>query len=281
MKTFILSVSLAAALLLAPTAGAQGEAPAETETPSITGFDMVLIHGLGSSAEVWHKLSPFLESGFDLFVYEIPGHGSTPTVPNLSIETASDDLARFIDDNAIEAPILVGHGIGGMIAMNYAFRFTQDVRRLVIIDAAPVQLADKAQKIEVAGKLLEDYDRFIAGHFLNLSPVEDVTDMVLDQALRTDRVSLTQLLMSSFDFDLREELAYQVMPILVIGSATMFPHDEDPLVFLDSIGYANAQTIAYKPMPDTGHFVMLEKPVQVAGALISYCFEDERSTKLK
>lgn len=281
MKTGTLLTTLTAVVIFIGAGMAPGAEPADPDSASITGFDMVLIHGLGSCAEVWHKLSPYLASGFDLFTYEIPGHGHTPTVPNLTIETASGDLARFIDDNAIEEPILVGHGIGAMIAMNYAFRFTQDVRRLIIIDAAPVQLADKAQKVAVAGQLLEDYDRFIADYFLHLSPIEEVTDKVVDQALRTDRVSLTQLLMSSFDFDLREELGYQIMPILVIGSATMFPHDEEPMVFLDSIGYANAQTIAYKPMPATGHFVMLEKPIQVAGAIISYSFEDNRSTKLK
>jgi len=242
---------------------------------------MVLIHGLGSSAEAWQKLTPFLESGFNLTIYELPGHGHTAPVPNLTIETASRDLARFIEDNGLDRPILVGHGIGGMIAMNYAFRFTDDVRRLIIIDAAPVQLATTEQKVDVTDRLLNDYDRFVADYFLQLSPDAEITDLIVDQALRTDRVSFTQLLMSSFDFDLREELAYQTVPILVIGSATMFPPYEDPLEHLDSIGYANAQTIGYKLMPQTGHFVMLEQPIQVAGAIIAYSLEDESSTKLK
>jgi len=254
--------------------GAEPPAPWRDEAESISGYDMVLIHGLGSSAEAWHKLTPFLAAGFNLSTYELPGHGHTPVIPNLSIESASRDLARFIEDNALEEPILVGHGIGGMIAMNYAFRFANDVRRLIIIDAAPMQLASTEQKGHVAQRLMDDYDQFVAESFLGLSPMEKVTDLIVDQALRTDRVSFTQLLMSSFDFDLRDELAYQTVPILVIGSATMFPSFDHPLDYLDSIGYANAQTIAYKLMPETGHFVMLEQPILVANTIIAYSVSD-------
>jgi len=268
------------ALLLAAGAGAAPEtgvpAPQEPGT-SLSGYDMVLIHGLGSSAEVWRRLTPYLEQGFELHVYELPGHGRTPTIKNLTLETASHDLAAYIENNRLVAPILVGHGIGGMIAMHYAFALDGDVQRLVVIDAAPLQLATPDQKKQVADGLLNDYDRFVAATFLPLSENEETAQLIVDQALRTDQVSLTQLLMSSFDFDLRETLRDRDVPILVVGSAAFFPHDHSPMEFLDTVGYENALTLSYKPMPQTGHFVMLEQPILVANAVIGYSLEDKRS----
>ncbi len=268
------------ALCLAAGAGAAPESgvphPPETSR-SLTGQDMVLIHGLGSSAEAWRRITPYLEAGFEIHVYELPGHGRTPPVKNLSLEAASRDLAVYIENNRLVEPVLVGHGIGGMIALHYAFALDGDAHSVVVIDAAPVQLATPDQKRQVADGLLEDYDRFVAATFEPLSEDGEIAQLVLDQALRTDQASLTQLLMSSFDFDVRETLQYRDLPILVIGSAAFFPHDRHPMDYLDTVGYAQALTISFKPMPRTGHFVMLEQPVAVAAAVIGHSLGDSRS----
>ncbi len=279
MKIRTATAILAALLLAAGACAAPGTGVPAPQEPraSLSGYDMVLIHGLGSSAEVWRRLTPYLEQGFELHVYELPGHGRTPPVKNLTLEAASRDLAAYIENNRLVAPILVGHGVGGMIAMHYAFALDGDVQRLVVIDAAPLQLANPDQKTQVADGLLNDYDRFVAATFLPLSENEETAQLIVDQALRTDQVSLTQLLMSSFDFDLRETLRDRDVPVLVVGSAAFFPHDQSPMEFLDTVGYENALTLSYKPMPQTGHFVMLEQPVLVANAVIGYSLEDKRA----
>lgn len=264
---------LALAVLLlggAASAATQDAGADSTEVRPVKGMNLVLIHGVGSSAACWDRVVPFLDKGFELWIYEIPGHGHKPPIRNLSIDTATQDLALWLQEHDVTEPVVVGHGLGGMIAMNYAFRYADDVSKLIIIDAAPKQLADREQKAEIAQRLAHDYDNFVAGYFLNLSPDPEITDLIVDQALRTDQISFTQLLISSFDFDLTEDLYYQTIPILVIGTATMLPQPDLAMDYLDAMGYSNAQTISYKTMPHSGHFVMLEQPIATAGVIIGW-----------
>lgn len=265
---FATAVAVLVLLASSAVAWASGEGPATDR--SATGMNMVLIHGLGSSAKVWNEVVPFLHHGFSVWTYEIPGHGRTEPLRNMSLDSVTQDLAHWLQDRGVTEPIVVGHGFGGMIAMNYAFRYADDVRKLVIIDATPKQLADAEQKADIIRHLADDYDAFVAGHFLSISSDEAIVHRVLDQALRTEQISFTQLMISSFDFDVTEDLYYQTTPIMVVGSSSMLPEPDLALEYLDAMGYANAQTISYKVMPENGHFVMLEDPIATAGVIIGW-----------
>jgi len=283
------ALMLLAVFALAPLpAGAQQAPPPPAaddtlslDLPSVlaSGTDngeIVLVHTIGSSAEVWHAVATRLKESFRVYVYELPGHGATPPRPGLSIADAAADLERFIDDNNLVYPTVVGHGMGGLIAMSYVFDHPAMVKNLVVIDAAPRQLADADQKIEISKQLLTNYDQFVAGYFMQLSQREDIADRLVDQALRTHQASFTELLMSSFDFDLSEELPLQAVPILVVGSGMLFPDPRTEAVMarLGAIGYASTRNLNYKVIPASGHFVMLEKPAFLSSVIAAYAAMD-------
>ena len=234
------------------------------------GYEMVLIHTIGSSADVWDDMLPLLQIGYRVWTFELPGHGHTRPIKNLTVQSAARELARFIHENGIGYPILVGHGMGGLIAMDYTFHHPDAVKRLIVIDAAPKQLATREQKERVAYQLLHHYDRFVAGYFQGMSPRKDIADRIVDQALRTDQISFTELLLSSFDFDLTDLLPRQSVPILVIGSATFFPDPDNARATLNQMGWDKARSIAFKTMPGCGTFVMLEQPTYTASVIIAF-----------
>ncbi|MHB8080210.1 MAG: alpha/beta fold hydrolase [Candidatus Krumholzibacteriia bacterium] len=247
----------------APAIAPDGEGRGERE--------MVLIHGLGSSADVWTPMVATLSRSYRVRLYELPGHGRTAPVPHLTIESAAADLGRYLKANDIVQPVLVGHAMGGLIAMRYAFDHPTEIKRLILIDAAPKQLASPEQKARVADQLLTDYDRFVAETYARMSPDPAITRRVVDQALKTDRPSFTSLLMSSFTFDLTEELPRQAVPILLIGSGLLLPTDKNVPAQLDALGYTNARTVSFKRVERTGHFVMLEQPDYLASIILAWC----------
>lgn len=233
--------------------------------------EMVLIHGLGSDAGVWTPMVPILSRAYRVRLYELPGHGHTAPAPHLTIASAAADLERFLKENDIVQPVLVGHAMGGLIAMRYAFDHPAQVKRLVLIDAAPKQLATPEQKSRIAERLLTDYDRFVAETYSRMSPDPEITRRIVDRALKTDRPSFTSLLLSSFSFDITEELPRQAVPILLVGSALLLPTDKDIPGQLDALGYTNARTISFKRVDKTGHFVMLEQPDFLASVIVAWC----------
>lgn len=259
----ILSLLLIALSLAAPTAAQ--DAPARTSD-----YDLVLIHGLGGNATIWEDVVPMLRLAFNVWVFEMPGHGTTPPIPDASIETFSQELEDYILENGLERPTLVGHGMGGLVAMRYAFDRPDAVNRLVLIDCAPKQLATDEQKAAVADQLVHNYDRFVAGYYMNMSPREKVNEEVTDIALRTDQITFQQMLMSSFDFDVTDELKRQSIPILLVGSAMMFPVPSQAAQTLERMGFGDARAIAFKTMPEVGHYMMIEQPGYLSSTIIAF-----------
>ena len=119
--------------------------------------------------------------------------------------------------------------------------------------------------------LLHDYDRFVAESYARMSFDPEITRRVVDQALKTDRASFTSLLMSSFSFDLTEELPRQAVPILLVGSAMLLPSDQNIPQQLDALGYGDARTISFKRVDRTGHFIMIEQPDFLASLIMAWC----------
>jgi len=142
-------------------------------------FEMVLIHGLGANTEIWDSILPYLSGTFKVWTFELSGHGLTQPTVNPSIESEAKRLADFLKEEGIVYPTLVGHGMGGMIALQFAMEHPADAHRLIMIDSAPMQLATKEQKELIGNAIMEDYDRFVAGRYMNMSFESEITEKIL------------------------------------------------------------------------------------------------------
>ena len=233
-------------------------------------LEILLIHGLGSNAEVWDMLLPYLQGTFKVAVFEMSGHGKTQPVVDPTISSEVVRLEEFIKAQGFAYPTLVGHGMGGMIALEYSLKHPADVHRLIMMDAAPIQLASIDQKNEVGQQLINNYDRFIAGRYSLMSPLPDISEQVVDSALKTDSASFISMLMSSFDFDLTDQQPTLTVPLLVMGSELLFPHPDQSRAILNQIGFGKARALSFKRLGKTGHFMMLERPVYTASVLLAF-----------
>ncbi len=238
-------------------------------------LEIVLIHGLGSNAEVWDSIVPYLSGTFKVAVFEMSGHGQTQPIMDPSIIKEAARLEKFIKEQRFAYPTLVGHGMGGMVALEYTLDHPADVHRLIMMDAGPVQLASIDQKNEVGQQLLTNYDQFVATRYSSMSPLPDITEQVMDTALRTDSASFISMLMSSFDFDKTEQLYDMPVPLLVIGSELLFPTADQSRAILDQIGFGNARSLSFKRVGRTGHFMMLERPVYTVSVILAFGVDAE------
>ena len=233
-------------------------------------FELVLIHDVGSRATVWDEVTPFLIGTFDVHAFELAGHGSTQPIAEPSIEKEAARLDDFLADNDIEYPTLVGHGIGGMIALRYTLDHPSRVYRLILIDTAPKQLATPEQKKQLIDLLAGDYGQTVAERALNMSPNPVIADQLVDTALRTDSASFIGLLLSTMDLDMTPELDTLSVPLLVVGSEMMFPASENSQAILYAVGFGHARSLSFKRIVGAGHFVMLEQPIQTASVLLAF-----------
>ncbi|MEN8007409.1 MAG: alpha/beta hydrolase [Candidatus Krumholzibacteriota bacterium] len=274
---FLVVLALAAALSVPAIAQEIAQEEEPQAPPSVQKIiegrgenEMVLIHGLGGNADIWDDCLPHLKGTFKVWTFELSGHGQTQPIVDSTIEKEAGRLGEFLEEQGIVYPTLVGHAMGGMIALRYSIDHPADVNRLIVLDAAPKQLAGKEQKAAVGQELANDYDRFVYSRFLNMTPDKEVTDRIVDTALRTDSATFISLLMSSFDFDVSDKLYSLPVPMLVVGSELMFPGKGNSKHQLEHYGFGKARTLSFKRMGGTGHFMMLEQPRYLSSVLLAF-----------
>jgi pimeloyl-ACP methyl ester carboxylesterase len=138
-----------------------------------TGTPVVLIHGLPGTAEDFNKVAPLL-AGHRTIAFDRPGFGYSGDGYlkfNRQIATL-DSLLRALHVNR---PILVGHSYGGTIALAFAERHPNEIRGLVLVDAA------------AAGQHLGSYDQLQA-HLvkaLQLPVIHQIANATFAQLLTT------------------------------------------------------------------------------------------------
>jgi len=110
--------------------------PASLATP------ILLIHGLFGSAVNWHtivgRLHALLGADRRLIVPDLRNHGQSPHDPILSYEAMAEDLIGLLDQLGIARAALVGHSLGGKVAMWLALNRPERVAALAVVDIAPV-----------------------------------------------------------------------------------------------------------------------------------------------
>jgi pimeloyl-ACP methyl ester carboxylesterase len=98
------------------------------------GAAVVLLHGLGSDADSWGRISPALAKSFRVVNFEIPGYSLAKPGPSSDdLDTLATSLASCLDAMNIRQYVLIGHSFGGAIAMVLARRAPTRCLALVLI----------------------------------------------------------------------------------------------------------------------------------------------------
>lgn len=102
-----------------------------------SGEPVVLVHGLGGTAEAWVNMVPYLSRDFLVYAPDMPGFGQTPLAPGKQcITTHAEYLGHFLDVLGYPQVTLVGQSLGGWIATRYTAEHPERVKRLYLLNSA-------------------------------------------------------------------------------------------------------------------------------------------------
>ena len=101
------------------------------------GSPVVILHGLLGSSSNWRSIARRLAERHRVFALDLPNHGESPHVDTMSYPAMAKDVAAFLDDQQLASATLIGHSMGGKIAMRLALDRPERVERLVVVDIAP------------------------------------------------------------------------------------------------------------------------------------------------
>lgn len=106
------------------------------------GFPMVIIHGLYGSSDNWMTIAKELSKTNEVYLIDLRNHGNSPHSDEFSISSMTEDIHEFYLKNQISKSILMGHSLGGKIAMEFTYKYQKYVQKLVVVDISPRNYID-------------------------------------------------------------------------------------------------------------------------------------------
>jgi pimeloyl-ACP methyl ester carboxylesterase len=221
------------------------------------GTPIVLIHGLGSSSEIWAALMQLLKKDCLVYAPDLPGFGRTPLAPEgTNIHTHVLYLKRFLDVLGYPRVTLVGNSLGGWIATRFAVEYPDRVERLYLLNSAGLRRENMhspyvKDRIEANNSIQQ-----MLGYPL------PVPTFVLDALVHNAQSPAYAGFIRGYDS--REELD-AVLADVEAPTTIIWGEGDNLLPLICAYdfhqGISNSELVL---LPHTGHMPQLQNPVKVA-----------------
>ena len=246
--------------------------------------DVVLIPGMGSSRAVWDAEAKLLAPNYRLHLVQLNGFGGSAAAGNATgpiLAGVVEDLHAYIEASIMH-PAVVGHSMGGLLALMLADKYPADVRKMVIVDTLPFygmvfDPTGTVESLSAQGKVIHDQliampaDQYAAMIPISMSALVKNADgqkLVTAMTVASDRAVFANSMLEDLQTDLRPDLAKIKTPALLL-----YPWDAS--VSPDPTGIDAVYLLAYKPMPnmklvridDSRHFIMYDQPAKMDAAI--------------
>ena len=103
------------------------------------GEPLIILHGLLGSLDNWQTLAKQYAEHFTVFIIDLRNHGKSPHSDEFSYNLMVEDLLNFCNENFIYRCHVLGHSMGGKVAMQFALRHSDYIEKLIVADIAPVK----------------------------------------------------------------------------------------------------------------------------------------------
>lgn len=246
------------------------------------GPHFVLIHGAGGETRVWpatwrHTAAAASTIGlsitadrsrmtnYSIYAIDLPGHGASPGPAKQSIDDLGDVVAAFIDLEDLDDVIVVGHSMGGAIALNLAARrLPQVVSQVIVASAARIAVSD-----DILSGLETDFENtvgFIVKYSFDRASGPFFPGKARAYTLAAGPAATHADFLACAAFDMRGDLGDIELPTLVIASKN---DRMIPLKFSAALAAAlpNAEIVS---IPDCGHYPHLDRTTLVERAIAGF-----------
>lgn len=99
---------------------------------------LLILHGLFGSGRNWNSLAKKLSEQFCVYVLDLRNHGDSPHSDKMDYPHMAADVAAFMDREGLKRATVIGHSMGGKVAMWLALTQPEKVGKLIAVDIAPV-----------------------------------------------------------------------------------------------------------------------------------------------
>jgi esterase len=100
---------------------------------------LIILHGLFGSLDNWQSIARQLSQDFSVWIIDQRNHGRSPHSDEMNYLALAQDLEAFMQSNHLDSAHILGHSMGGKVAMTFALMYPGMVEHLIIADIGPIQ----------------------------------------------------------------------------------------------------------------------------------------------
>lgn len=254
------------------------------------GEPFVILHGLYGSSDNWVGMARELQNYFRVIVVDLRNHGRSPHSKTLNYDVMADDVLELMNDLQIYSANIMGHSMGGKVALAFAALNPERIKRLVVVDVSvrSYSVADGDVHLAEHGAILRALLK------INLSEVDsrNQVDEMLAESIPSERIRafLLKNLYRDKDKEFRWRLNLNVIydniqevlkgleqfrldfqkltqPVLFIkGGDSLYIQEKDYKLFENYFMNSKVEIIK-----DASHWVHAEKPKEFLDVVKNFC----------
>lgn len=203
--------------------------PFEAKKTGTARQSIIFIPGFASSGEVWNETAAQFEKNFSCHVLTMKGFAGVKPAGEASFKDWEKGIADYIKDQKMEKPIIIGHSMGGGLAMALAADYPELISKIVIVDALPclAALSDPNFKSKenndctpavtrMKAMTDEQFKEMQTGMIPRLVADASMQEKVIGWSINSDRTTFAKMYCDFSNTDLREKIKNIQCPALVL-----------------------------------------------------------------
>lgn len=190
---------------------------------------IIFIPGFASSGDVWNETKVNFEKDFTCYTLTMAGFAGAKPQPNATFKNWENEIANYIKANKIEKPIVIGHSMGGGMALAIAADYPELISKIVVVDALPClnALMDpsfKSKENNDCTSMVNQMTTMSDTQFYDMQKktmprlLDDASklDMVVDWSVKSDRKTFAEMYCDFSNTDLRDKISTIKCPSLIL-----------------------------------------------------------------
>ena len=190
---------------------------------------IIFIPGFASSAEVWNETKSNFEKDFTCYTLTMAGFAGVKPQPNATFENWKTEIANYIKTNKIEKTIIIGHSMGGGLALAIAADYPELIGKIVVVDALPslsalMDPSFKSKENNDCTPMVNQITAMSDSQFYDMQKmsiprlVENISkqDLIIDWSVKSDRKTFAEMYCDFSNTDLRNKISTIKCPALIL-----------------------------------------------------------------
>ena len=234
------------------------------------GEPILLFPGFACTGDVWEATVAELSKDYECHVFTFAGFGDVPAIEKPWLPKIKDELVKYISSNKLDNAVLLGHSLGGALALWMATE-NSAFKELIIIDALPstgalmmpnfkseYMVYDSPYNKKVLGMNHKDFESMVSQMASGMALDASNQEIIKDWMIKADRETYVYGYTDLLKLDLRNDLSKIDIPVTILAATE--PYGIEMAKTTYNSQYKTLKEYNLEFAMGSSHFIMFDQP---------------------